>query len=87
MERIVQTSKKLGVKIAVCINKFDTNIKITEDIKAYCKKNNIDFVGLVPFDKQAVDLLNRGLSIVDEDCSSGRAVKDVFYETMKAFKK
>lgn len=87
MERIVATSKKFGVKIAVCVNKYDTNIQITSDIKSYCKTNNIDYIGEIPFDQQAVKLLNRGLSIADEECASGRAAKVLFEKTMTILKK
>lgn len=86
MERIIETSKRFHTKIGVCINKFDTNLKISEDIKRYCKENNISFVGSLPFDKEAVKLLNKGLTIVDRECKSGQAVKEIFKETKRLLK-
>lgn len=87
MERIIETSKRFGVKIALCINKYDTNMDITREIKDYCRENKIDFVGEIPFDSEAVKLLNKGLSIVDVDSKSGRAVKEIFKKTIKILKK
>ncbi len=87
MERIIETSKRFGVKIALCINKYDTNMDIRREIKDYCHENKIDFVGEIPFDREAVKLLNKGLSIVDVDSKSGRAVKEIFQETIKILKK
>lgn len=83
MERIVKTAKGFGTKIAICINKYDTNINNTEKIKEFCKQNNFPFVGEIPFDKEAVIAINKGQSIIDIDCASGRATKGVFERTKK----
>jgi len=82
MERIINTAAKFGVKIAVCTNKFDTNIKNTERIEEYCKRQELSYVGRIPFDSDAVKVINNGKSIVDIDCTSGTAVKAVFNKTM-----
>lgn len=87
MERIIETSKKFGTKIAICVNKFDTNIKNTEKIKDYCEDNKIDFVGEVPYDREAVKAVNNGKNIVDIDCKSGRATRVVFQNTIELLKK
>ncbi len=86
MERIVKTAKRFNTKLAICVNKFDTNINNTEKIKAYCRENDINFVGLIPYDREAVKIVNEGKSIVDRDCKSGRASKEVFKETLKILK-
>lgn len=83
MERIIYTAKKFHAKIAVCVNKYDTNIENTEKIESFCKDNNIPFAGKIPFDPSAVKAINKGQSIADIDCPSGNAVKDVFEKTMK----
>ena len=81
MERIIKTAKGFQSKIAVCINKYDTNIKKTEKIKEYCRKGDIAFVGEIPFDDKAVIAINNGQSIVDIDCISGNATKEVYRKT------
>lgn len=83
MERIVNTAEKFQTRIAVCINKYDTNIENTEKIESFCRDNNIPFVGKIPFDSNAVKAINSGHSIVDIDCEAGNAVKDVFNKTLK----
>ncbi len=85
MERIVETAKKFQAKIAVCINKFDTNLELTDQIMAYCTLKEIPFVGKIPFDNAAVMAINNGLSIVELECDSGNAVRDVFEKTMEVF--
>jgi len=78
MERIIETSRRFGVSIAVCVNKYDTNFKITKEIEDYCNKVNIPFIGKIPYDKRAIYATNQGMSIIDIDCPSGKAVKEVF---------
>jgi len=82
MERIIQTANKFQTKMAVCINKFDTNIKNTEKIEIFCKEKGITVTGKIPFDKNAGKAINRGFSIVDIESLSGNAVKDVYKNTL-----
>ena len=82
MERIITTAAKFGTKTAVCINKYDTNIENTEKIEEFCKKQGLPFIGRIPFDLGAVKAINNGQTIVDIDCTSGTAVKEVYHKTM-----
>ena len=83
MERIIQTAERFQTKIAVCINKYDTNLGNTKRIESFCQKHKLPFAGRIPFDPDAVKAINNGQSIVDLDCASGRATKDVFDKTIK----
>ena len=82
MERIIDTAAKFGTKTAVCINKYDTNIENTEKIEEFCKKQALPFIGRIPFDSNAVKAINNGQTVVDIDCISGTAVKEVYHKTM-----
>lgn len=82
MERILYTAAKFGTKTAVCINKYDTNIENTEKIEAYCEKQELPIVGRIPFDSDAVKAINHGQTIVEKECSSGAAVKEIYQKTM-----
>lgn len=83
MERIIKTAAKFGTKRAVCINKFDTNMENAEKIEKLCKKWELAFMSRIPFDSDAVRAINNGQTIVDIDCASGRAVKEVYNKTIK----
>jgi MinD superfamily P-loop ATPase len=87
MERIIKTAAKFQIKSAVCVNKYDTNLENTQRIQSYCQKEKIPFVGRIPFDPEAVQAINRGLSIVDVNCSAGNAVKEVYTKTIKILHK
>lgn len=83
MERIIKTANNFQVKIAVCINKYDTNIDNTKRIEEFCRKKNLFFVGRIPFDREAVKAINNGKTIIDVDCAAGRATTGVFENVMK----
>ncbi len=82
MERIINTAVKFGTKTAVCINKYDTNIENTEKIEEFCMRQGLPFIGRIPFDSNAVKAINNGQTVVDIDCISGTAVKEIYNKTM-----
>ena len=82
MERIINTATTFETKIAVCTNKYDTNIENAEKIEEFCKKRKLPFIGRIPFDSNAVKAINNGHTIVDIVCTSGTAVKEVYRKTM-----
>lgn len=75
--RIINALNHFGTKYAVCINRFDINKEKTLEIEEYLKKNNIEMVGKIPFDKAASSVVNEGMSIVDIDCSAGYEVRKI----------
>ena len=83
MERIIKTAKVFQTKIAVCINKYNTNFEKTEEIVSFCQKSGLPFVGKIPFDPKVVEAVNQGRSIVDIDCSAGSAAKEVYAKTYR----
>ncbi len=83
MTRIVNTAAKFGVKTAVCINKYDSNINLAKKIEEFCEEQRLPFLGRIPFDTDAVRAINTGKTIVDIDCISGTSVKGIYQKTMK----
>lgn len=83
MERIIKTAEKFHTRIAICINKYDTNIENTKKIESSCQELYLPCVGRIPFDPEVVRAINKGQSIVEMDCAAGRAVKEVFDKTIK----
>lgn len=85
MKRIIKTAEKFQTKIAICINKYDTNMENAEKIEMFCQKTNLSFAGRVPYDSDAVKAINNARSIVEIECAAGRAVRDVYDKTMRIF--
>jgi len=65
LERIVGVAHHFGIKGAVCINKYDLNLIVTQKIEEYCRSSNIELVGEIPFDISVTEALVRGLPIVE----------------------
>lgn len=82
MKRIVETAAKFKTKTAICINKYDTNLANTKRIEQFCTKENLPFVGHIPFDTKAVQAINDFQTIVDIDCAAGKAAAKVYDKTM-----
>lgn len=64
LNRIYQLTKEFTAKVLVCINKFDINLKVTNKIKKYCEKNNIEIIGLIPYDNIVLKSINELKPIV-----------------------
>ena len=85
LERIIETADIFKLKLAVCINKYDTSPENSQKIEAFCQERKIPLVGKIPFDPCAGKAINEGLTIADLDCPSGEAAKKVFDKTMNLF--
>ena len=86
MKRIILTAAKLGVTIAVCVNKSDTNDELSAKIESFCWKEGIFFAGKIPFDPIAVKAVNEGKTVIDYACISGTAVRKVYAKTLQMLK-
>ena len=86
MQRILKTIRQFGVKPLLCINKYDTSIEKTDEIIEFCKNENIEFVGKIPYDKKVSQMINEGKTIVDTECPAKDAVKSIFDKTISILK-
>ncbi|MBM7562118.1 4Fe-4S binding protein [Fusibacter tunisiensis] len=86
MDRIVKTAVRMGVKTAVCINKADINLDNSAHIKKYCENVGLPFVGEIPYDVNAIRLINHGKSVVSERCPSGEAIEKIYHEVRSVIK-
>ena len=74
LKRIVKAARRFPTEIAICINKYDTNLENSNKIKEFAKASNLPIVGMIPYDEVAVKAINEGKTIVDVDCKAGAAV-------------
>lgn len=83
MGRIIKTAQMFNTKIGVCINRYDTNLESTKKIENFCIEKNLFLTGKIPFDPDAINAINQGLTIVDIECPSGTAVQKVYTNTVQ----
>lgn len=83
LKRLIKTAETFQTRLAVCVNKYDVSPNHTAEIESFCRAQGILFVGKIPFDPLAVQAANSGLSVVDADCPSGQAVRNIYKEICK----
>lgn len=60
LERILGTARHFRVPAAVCVNKADLSLSLTQEIESFCRNEGVPMVGRVPFDEAVVRaLVNR----------------------------
>lgn len=84
MKRILRTAEIFQVRMAVCVNKYDTCIENTEEIKRLCQREGIPFVGCIPYDEKVSIAVNEGHSISKINCPARDALYQV-YENIKVY--
>jgi len=84
MKRILRTAEIFQVKTAVCVNKYDTCIENAEKIKKLCQREEIPFVGCIPYDDNVSAAINEGQSIANINCPARDALYEV-YENIKVY--
>lgn len=82
MKRILKTTAIFKTKVAVCVNKYDISIENTNKIKSFCKDNNIDFLGVIPYDKKVSEAINEEKNIAEVSCPA----KDSLYKIYEKVK-
>ncbi|MGC8502910.1 ATP-binding protein [Desulfurella sp.] len=81
--RIVETIKHFKIPHGIVINKFDINIEQTKEIEKYAQEENLEIIGKIPFDKTIVEATRKAKPIIEYDCKSAFAVKDIFEKTIQ----
>lgn len=80
MDRVAELASHFNVPAMVCLNKYDLNQQQTEKIKDHIQKNQLIFLGQIPFDPDFVKSMVLGKTILeygpDENVAS--AIKSVW---------
>lgn len=66
LERVSSLSAAhFGLPTFVCVNKYDLNPEITEDISKFCEENHLGFIGKIPFDPTVTKAMVAGKTIIE----------------------
>ncbi len=74
-QRVFELTKHFRIPACVCINKFDINLDLTEKIEAFCKENNIELVGKIPYSKEFTEAMIKELTLIEY--SEGEVSKEI----------
>lgn len=84
LKRVVELCQHFGIQTLACINKYDINTRITEEIKKYCMEQGISVVGVIPFDDTVMQSINELKPITAYVNSTARAAVMGMWENLKA---
>ena len=65
LERILDVAQHFRVPAVVCINKYDINKENTEKIELYCKSNNIQIVGKLPYNTIVTEAMIHEKTVIE----------------------
>lgn len=78
LKRMIKTIEKAKINFGVCINKFDINLEISDQITTYLKEKNMTYFGHINYSKDVSKIINQGKVIVSEDSSVSRQIKSIY---------
>jgi len=65
LERVLGVAQHFKIPAVVCINKYDVNLDNTEKIEYYCKSNDIDVVGKLPYDNVITEAMIHEKNVIE----------------------
>ncbi|OQX88449.1 (4Fe-4S)-binding protein [candidate division KSB1 bacterium 4484_87] len=76
LERVVNLSKgHFGINTYVCVNKYDLNEEITNEIEKFCNENDVTFAGKIPYDTEVTAAMVEEKNVIEY--SDGRVAESV----------
>lgn len=65
MMRVTEVCRHFGVPVAVCINRFDLDESQSGLIEGFCRKERVQMVGKIPFDRVFVEAMVAGVPVIE----------------------
>lgn len=90
LKRILELTEHFKVESMVVINKYDLNLEITEEIENYCKKENVEIAGKVPFDEKIVESVVKRIPFVEYseiEEKTKREIEKIWEKVLEKLKK
>jgi len=86
MERVADLAAHFKIPGLVCINKYDLNTEMTEEIEKVARKRNMRVVGRVPFDSLFIEAMVEGKNIIEyrENSDAAAGVRNVWNEIIRS---
>ena len=85
MQRVVQLANHFKVPTFLCINKFDINQNLTDEIEKFAKDKGLTCLGHIPFDQNFTKAMVQGQTIFeyDSDSVAGQAIRKIWKNLLK----
>jgi MinD superfamily P-loop ATPase len=84
LARILSLANHFGLPVALCVNKWDINPGMTEQIEQMALDGGVLVAGRIPYDPGVTAAQVGMRTIVETDCSSGESVRQL-WQTVRSF--
>lgn len=79
LERVLDLAKHFNVEATVCINKYDINYEMTDEILRFCEERGVDVVGKIPFDPLVTEAMVEAMAVVEfKDSEVSNEIKRIW---------
>ncbi|HEU24270.1 MAG: (4Fe-4S)-binding protein [Mesoaciditoga sp.] len=78
LRRIVETVRHFRIKMGVIVNKYDINPSKTNEIEEYCKTEEIEVLGKIPYDECVKEATENAKPVIFYDCPAAKEIKRVW---------
>ncbi len=78
LERVLSLARHFGIPCAVCVNKWDINPGITEEIEAVTEKSGARAAGRVRYDTGVIRAMIDAKTVVETDCPASADITAVW---------
>ena len=85
MQRVVDLAQHFKVPAIVCVNKYDLNLELTQEIENFAEDKRLPSVGHIPFDPIFTRAMVKGQTIFEYNTNSeaGESVKQIWQKISK----
>jgi MinD superfamily P-loop ATPase len=83
LERVLDLADHFKIQSFVCLNKWDLNPEMADELEASCKKRNVELLGRIPFDPSVVTSQINGVPVVGHDEGPAAAVIREVWEKLR----
>lgn len=79
LRRVHDLALFFDIPVSVCINKYDINDAVCEEIVEYCEENGLPLAGKIPYDPTVTGAQLEAVSVVEKGSSpAANAIKDTW---------
>jgi MinD superfamily P-loop ATPase len=64
-QRVLKLTKHFKISACMCINKFDINLNMTSKIEDFCKNEDIEIVGKIPYSKDFTSAMIKEQTLIE----------------------
>ena len=81
LERVGGLAAHFKIPTLACVNKFDLNEEISDQIGQYCTRNHIELLGHIPYDTEVTRAMVAGKSVVEfSDSKVSDAIREIWHK-------